>query len=361
MAVLTEKIREMEPRIRKKSENDFNTDYSRETTPCEIKEDAKYFVYEYRLEAQKVHFEYLLADSKIKDIYRSEEMSTKMQFALWERAIYGQSTRREEAELKGLLSLEKQLQTATPDDLIIWASPPGPKEENYGDYGFIFTGKIDDSGEQKKLRMTAVRLYKPSLEQFKQGFSRLTGEETELETAEQFLETTRVVKNLDQNTVDKILFDHFGFEEDPLKKIKDQAIIEEMDELGLLDDFVRIMQEGTVEEKENALNVIQNWVIERQKNWRTNERIIFPQIKIEMLVSQYGHTPPETRGSCPGSTSSSNVLNKLNNLNSLFNSNEWFTCPKCNYKAHGPIGNTCPGCGITKEQYAAEAGEDTCE
>lgn len=37
------------------------------------------------------------------------------------------------------------------------------------------------------------------------------------------------------------------------------------------------------------------------------------------------------------------------------NEQEWFQCPKCRYKANGPVGNTCPGCGLTKEQYAQEA------
>jgi len=35
-------------------------------------------------------------------------------------------------------------------------------------------------------------------------------------------------------------------------------------------------------------------------------------------------------------------------------SQEWFNCPKCEYKADGPIGDICPGCGITKEEYALE-------
>lgn len=39
------------------------------------------------------------------------------------------------------------------------------------------------------------------------------------------------------------------------------------------------------------------------------------------------------------------------------NNQEWFTCPKCSYKADGPIGNSaCPGCGLTKEAYLEETG-----
>jgi hypothetical protein len=41
-------------------------------------------------------------------------------------------------------------------------------------------------------------------------------------------------------------------------------------------------------------------------------------------------------------------------------SNEWFNCPDCNYKASGPIGDRCPGCRITKEQYATKSGKVMC-
>jgi len=40
---------------------------------------------------------------------------------------------------------------------------------------------------------------------------------------------------------------------------------------------------------------------------------------------------------------------------------EWFTCPDCRYKATGPIGNTCPGCQLTKEAYAKKSGEVVCD
>jgi hypothetical protein len=35
---------------------------------------------------------------------------------------------------------------------------------------------------------------------------------------------------------------------------------------------------------------------------------------------------------------------------------EWFSCPKCSYKANGPVGDTCPGCRLTKEDFIAEGG-----
>lgn len=40
---------------------------------------------------------------------------------------------------------------------------------------------------------------------------------------------------------------------------------------------------------------------------------------------------------------------------------EWFKCPKCDYQADGPVGNQCPGCKITMEEYAQEEGAVMCD
>ncbi|HVF69157.1 MAG TPA: hypothetical protein VNA13_01185 [Xanthomonadales bacterium] len=37
---------------------------------------------------------------------------------------------------------------------------------------------------------------------------------------------------------------------------------------------------------------------------------------------------------------------------------EWFNCPKCSFKADGPIGNTCPGCRLTKDEYVEAGGKE---
>ncbi len=38
-----------------------------------------------------------------------------------------------------------------------------------------------------------------------------------------------------------------------------------------------------------------------------------------------------------------------------------FECPKCGYISYVPVGNRCPGCKITKEQWAAENETEVCE
>lgn len=39
------------------------------------------------------------------------------------------------------------------------------------------------------------------------------------------------------------------------------------------------------------------------------------------------------------------------------NQKEWFVCPSCDYHADGPVGDTCPGCGLTKDKHAAKGGK----
>lgn len=46
---------------------------------------------------------------------------------------------------------------------------------------------------------------------------------------------------------------------------------------------------------------------------------------------------------------------------SLLSEDEWFTCPKCGYKADSSVGDQCPSCGITKEAFAKESGAKICE
>ena len=46
---------------------------------------------------------------------------------------------------------------------------------------------------------------------------------------------------------------------------------------------------------------------------------------------------------------------------SRLTSSEGFICPKCGHHEDGPIGNQCPSCKITKEQWAQESGEESCE
>ena len=59
---------------------------------------------------------------------------------------------------------------------------------------------------------------------------------------------------------------------------------------------------------------------------------------------------------CNGGGGLNNTIIFGDSLSPRLASQEFFTCPKCPYKASGPIGNKCPGCGLTKEAYSEESG-----
>jgi len=92
--------------------------------------------------------------------------------------------------------------------------------------------------------------------------------------------------------------------------------------------------------------------------------------QIYVLYDKYAdeHGEVKLTGCAGGSITINNFLSRSNSLglsalNNVFSTefrlksignqeNQWFTCPKCNYEADGPVGNNCPKCGLTKEEYA---------
>jgi hypothetical protein len=105
------------------------------------------------------------------------------------------------------------------------------------------------------------------------------------------------------------------------------------------------------------------------------DSIIGPSVllNIDQKIDLYGNQKVRQVATGCGSSGSSSKDKFNNGLNISFpfsvsefgmtNSlvgQEWFTCPKCSYKADGPVGSQCPGCGLTKEEYAQESGV-TCD
>ncbi len=83
------------------------------------------------------------------------------------------------------------------------------------------------------------------------------------------------------------------------------------------------------------------------------------------LAERHGHEQAEEREVGCGKSAGiklggSNVDMMLNSVSQFGKgtpeAQEWFSCPKCSFRADGPVGNCCPGCGLTKEAFAEESG-----
>ena len=89
--------------------------------------------------------------------------------------------------------------------------------------------------------------------------------------------------------------------------------------------------------------------------------------RIAAFVSRHGRdSVQEVKAGCGNSGGfafGSNPERTSMILNSVaqFGRQEWFKCPECRYQANGPIGNICPGCGLTKDEYAEQEGVEVCD
>jgi len=127
-----------------------------------------------------------------------------------------------------------------------------------------------------------------------------------------------------------------------------------------IDDFVAMVKIGTKKEKLQAFNALENYALQLKEEYRNRgEAGVQVAVKLVDIIPGYGHKSPTVGGSC--GSSSNNPLTAFEALRKELglDEDEWFNCPKCGYEATGPIGDQCPGCGLTKDEHA-EAGGETC-
>ena len=336
----------------------FRHEFYEKAADGQIRDDIVSYLAEYRFEVSEYKYRLRIVNDQLVDPNSLEPMTVKAKKAIDTRKKHNLGTLREEAEMEGLSVLEKQIKE-NPQGTIIWFSPPGSKEDGYGDYGFAYTGRV----EGDSLKMTAIRLEKPSNQDFNLIANSMWGEVDE-KNAEDFLRTPKVV-NIPENKAKEFIHGVFEIKTEENKKIFEKAL-DKMQ--GAIDSFTHVVKTGTVLQKQQAINAMENLSIElKEKLGRPfQDNVVFlADYKVinlydAMRVQRYISKPPSIAGSCgmSGKIESSNILAKLTD-STLFNKSnqEWFACPKCQYKADGPVGNQCPGCGLTKEDYAQESGE----
>ncbi|QQG40794.1 MAG: hypothetical protein HYV37_00520 [Candidatus Levyibacteriota bacterium] len=333
----------------------------------QIRDDLVSYLDEYRLQVSKHGFEFQYSGYKVKDIYSGEPMSVKTKRTLAERRAKGLPIHRELAEDAGIESLDEQLAYAKEGDRIFWMSPPGPKEDGYGNYGFVFEGRV--VGE--RLFMTANRIEKPTIAQCNKAFFELTRDNVGYINPEGFLANPRVVRN-SMVDADFILQRNFSFAVDQKEALINKQVIAEMD--SMIDEFVGVVKTGTREEKITAFHALENYALELKKRLmhkaeaRENDNIIFmseyrDHRYLADILNVYGYMPPIVAGSCgpTGEETKSNDLFADNfkdlmkaifgDLKEMFGIDEESysfdksgTCVRC--KNEGMLGpcNLCQGC-----------------
>lgn len=353
----------------------FNLEYFSYSKDAEIRDDIISYLGEYRLKVKKFNYSLIFIRGEdgrynMADPHRLEPMKVKAQRAILEKKMRGESTRREEAEYDGIGNLEDKITTSQIGDMILWSSPPAPKEEGYGNYGFIYSGEITDLNSlQIRVEMSAIRVEQPTIEQFNK-FKEMTGLGlSKFEKAEDFIRNPFVISSESGSPLlDVILKKCFSFNEDSQKEKKVfNKIMMKLD--PLISDLIRIINRGKKQEKIDAFYALENYALELKNRYEReeDEKVIYiddikPR-KLQYMIADYGYKPPVAHGSC-----SSTQEVKSNNIFSISSSirhdkygSRVFTCPSCgqiNIRPEDELLSQCQHCGskdVACEETTANA------
>ncbi len=274
---------------------------------------------------------------------------------------------REQAELEGFIQIEKTLagENSKPGDMMLSVSPSGGSyDHNFYD---IFTLK-EEEGE----RYIEGRRYSSSLS------SKETGErlkkvglmpEKAEDSPEYFLshpiriEHSKAGFTNAENIHRYLHMEHdYATEEEFLEVIKICS--------PLITSYINTLSESPIDERMQLLtfNAILNKADMAMYHVRSGrktpyiDKFVLTDMKTEIMALGSVKVR-EVKTGCGSSGGFELSKGKGSGVFSVgeYGNKEWFICPKCNYKADGPVGNTCPGCGLTKEAYAQESGEPVCD
>ncbi|EKD85996.1 MAG: hypothetical protein ACD_37C00538G0002 [uncultured bacterium] len=287
------------------SSNSFRVEHRPDVTAPEMHDDIISYLGEFRFQVQKYDYNLSLSRQgdrwRLGDTYRGEPMTTKAHRAMMERIAWGEPTHREEAEFTGLTFLEQQLADAQTGDSIIWFSPPGPKSQGYGDYGFGFEGRVISENEDKKsIRMTANRFERPTLEQFNEVFRHLVGSGFNGQHADDFLRMPVVIKGgLSNEFIELVFANSFEFDYDPNERVRFDAVIKHRIR-PLINEYMHSQKDMSISDRIKSIHAMENIVTEARRN--LSSEIVLLERKVLTLAdarAQYGHQPEKVEGSCP--------------------------------------------------------------
>lgn len=335
----------------------FNLEYLRNVTDEAIYSHTVSYLAEYRFEVPRHSYSFdIEEDGSLKDPYSGENFDSSLQRAIDERQAKGLSISRETAEKLGSRTLKKQLRVVKDGYTVVWGSPPGPKEDGYGDYGFLYVGHVGRSEGKRRLYMDAIRVEKPLIEGFNSAIASLTETESEGEIPEDFLESPRVVaKKLPRVEVDEVVRSNFITVADQNFRIFNYS----MPRIDvLITDFISVYRKGTELEKRDAFYALENYSLKLKSDYENRFYIdsTLPAYspRLAGILDEYGYRPPVMGGSCglTGSGESNNIFSAGSSLSSLSLEDKFgsrtFDCPDCgktNLRPEGKLVPNCQHCG----------------
>ena len=219
----------------------FNHEFYEGASEQQIKDDIVSYLGEYRFEVPEFGYTMGLREGRLTDPNSGELMTSKAKKAIDTRRSEGLGTQREEAELEGLIVLEKRIKE-NPKGTIVWFSPPGKEEDGYGPYGFSYRGEVKDN----VVEMSAIRVENPTIEDFNRASKALWGEE--YEKAEDFLRSPKVL-DIDKDRVKDFIIGNFEIGGEEKKTVFNKALSRLR---GAISEYAYIVKNGTSAQRRKA-------------------------------------------------------------------------------------------------------------
>ena len=340
-----------------------------------LRTDIISYLGEYRFKIPKFEYSlYLVNGEKGNFIADSQgnSMEDAADRAIAERTMRGDPVHREIHERRGLANLKNTLLSAKKNDGIVWGSPPGPKNEGYGNYGFVYSGKVGGevavttkTGQRitaTELKLNAIRVEDPTIDGYNKVFSRIINKNVQYATADEYLSSPFFSKeDMSEEGLDEILREEFAFTPSEDVQRRFQEAIDIM--APLIDRVVGAIQNNRPNsEKIELFYALENYAIALKEGSVKIEPGLNYSLgqDVDTVVANFGRfKPPVATGSCgsTGSIVSNRLFGTLSVLGGIFESNDdAFECPKCSYTTTSPVGDQCPSCRLTKEQFMEEGG-----
>ncbi len=337
----------------------------------DIRENLVRYIGEYRLGVKFDEFFYSVGVDKASGeqfIATNEGMRASIIYrkAIIDRELKGLPVRRETAECLGFEKFEKGMLESPVGTIAIWVSPPGKKEEGYGDYSFTFLGQSYEDNGEKKIRMIPYRNTYCN-EEHRNYLSAITGKDVALTTDSEFLATPFFIEQSEE----------LRTPEDVLKKIGekekfDNAWYEKFTEAAwpLIQGFLYLVKTNAEsDELKKALNALENFALAYKVDnaltladeyvWEENGNLYDPHGHIGMYIDVWGEEEaPIVLGSC-GQTGIQEsreayigpmipmqhheTFNKVGADEDKYGKRE-FDCPSCKKKIRRPVDTLVKKC-----------------
>lgn len=280
---------------------------------------------------------------------------------------------REEAELVGFGKIEANLvaEDATVGTMMLSVSPPGTTDSIYKhNFYDVFTLREDEKGKY----VDAIR-YSSSLElgEYEEKLAPFKAFDKPQSPAD-FLSEPIIIDSPDFQTPDDI-HKYLHRNHEYITKEEFDVILQLTAPLitsyiNTLSDkpFDQNLQLLTFNAVLNKADIALDIAKSKDKTAFIKNYAFYSMQASREEIYRLGMQPVRIVSTGCGSSGGFSVQGMLNNTASPFSvsdfgirpgqEKEWFSCPRCKYKANGPVGDTCPGCRLTKEQYVQEGGAD---